>query len=70
MLLNVLDQYKLSTTKQAVTSFAGVPLFLGMAKSLGLEKVLNALPVKERARGYRPAESIFTLMGLCVSLAD
>ena len=67
MLLNVLDQYKLSTTKQTVTSFAGVPLFLGMAKSLGLEKVLNALPVKERARGYRPAESIFTLMGLLQS---
>lgn len=38
-----------------------------MAKSLGLEEALNALPVKVRARGYRPAESIFTLMGLLQS---
>jgi hypothetical protein len=28
-----------------------------------LEERLNALPVKERERGYKPAESIFSLMG-------
>lgn len=64
MITRALEQYKLSTTNQAVTSFAGVPLLLGMAKSLGLEEALNGLPVKERSKGYRPAESIFTLMSL------
>jgi len=63
MLLKNLDAYKVSTTDQAVTSFAGLPLLLGTARSLGLEERLNALPVKERERGYKPAESIFSLMG-------
>lgn len=64
MLTSALEEYKLSTTKQAMTSYAGLPLLLGMAKSLGLEEKLNALPVKERARGYKPAETIFSIMGL------
>jgi hypothetical protein len=67
MVTNWLDKYKVSTTKQAVTSFAGLPLLMGMAKSLGLEKTLNRLPVKERSRGYKPAEIIFTMMGLLQS---
>lgn len=67
MIIKNLEKYKLSTTKQAVTSFAGLPLLLGMAKSLGLEEKLNALPIKERARGYRPAETVFTLIGLLES---
>lgn len=64
MIIRNLDEYKLSTTKQAITSFAGLPLLLGMARSLGLEEKLNTLSVKERARGYSPAETTFTLMGL------
>src|ERR1035437_4105243 len=64
MILRNLDEYKLSRTKQAITSFAGLPLLLGMARSLGLEEKLNALPLKERERGYSPAEMTFTLMGL------
>src|ERR1035437_4669841 len=64
MILENLDRYKLSTTKAAVTSFAGLPMVLGMGKSLGLEEALNGLPLKERDRGYSPAESIFSLMGL------
>ena len=64
MILSNLDRYKVSTTKAAVTSFAGLPMVLGMGKSLGLEEALNRLPLKERARGYTPAESIFSLMGL------
>ena len=67
MLLKNLDGYKLTTTKQAITSFAGLPLLLGMARSLGLEEKLNALPIKERQRGYKPAETILTLMGLLQS---
>ena len=67
MLIKNLDKFKLSTTKQAITSFAGLPLLLGMAKSLGLEEKLNALPLKKRERGYAPAESAFTLMGLMQS---
>jgi len=67
MITSALDQYKVSTTKQAMTSYAGLPLLLGMAKSLGLEKKLNGLPVKERARGYKPAEAMFSLMGLLQS---
>ena len=67
MLLENLDRFKLSTTKAAVTSFAGLPMVLGMGKSLGLEEELDALPLKERERGYSPAESIFTLMGLIVA---
>lgn len=67
MITRALDKYKLSTTKQAVTSYAGLPLLLGMAKSLGLEEKLNGLPVKERARGYPPAETIFSLMGMLQS---
>ena len=66
MLLENLDRFKLSTTKSAVTSFAGVPLLLRMARSLrvdqGLNRVLAAL--KKRDRGYTPAESGFTLMGI------
>jgi hypothetical protein len=50
-------------TKRAITSFAGLPLLLGMARKLGLEEAINALPVKERNRGYKPAESVFTIMG-------
>jgi len=64
MVLKNLDAYKLTTTKQAITSFAGLPLMLGMARSLGLEEKLNALPLKERERGYKPAETILTLTGL------
>ena len=64
MILQNLEIYKVSTTKQAITSFAGLPLLLGMARSLGLEEKLNALPLKERRRGYSPAEMTLTLMGL------
>ena len=38
-----------------------------MAKNLGLEQKLNALPLKKRERGYAPAESALTLMGLIPS---
>lgn len=66
MLLENLDRYKLSTTKAAVTSFAGLPLVMGIAKSLGLEEGLNGAlaAVKKRDRGYTPAQSGFTLMGI------
>ena len=64
MITKNLDKFKVSTTKQLITSFAGLPLFLGMAKTLGLEEQLNALPLKERARGFKPAESAFAIMGL------
>ena len=67
MVTKNLDSFKLTTTKQAITSFAGLPLLLGMAKNLGLEEQINALPLKERARGYKPAESAFALMGLIQS---
>ena len=67
MITKNLDNYKITTTKQAITSFAGLPLLLGMAKNLGLEEQFNALPLKERARGYKPAESAFALMGLIQS---
>ena len=66
MILENLDRYKLSTTKAAVTSYAGLPLLLGMAKSLHLEEGLNRVleRVKERDRGYTPAQSSLTLMGI------
>src|ERR1017187_6312381 len=66
MELNNLDCFKLSTTKAAVTSFAGLPMLLGMGKSLGLEKGLNRVLawVKKGDGGYTPAESAFTLMGI------
>lgn len=67
MIIKNLEKFKVTTTKQAVTSFAGLPLLLGMAKRLGLEEALNALPIKERDRGYAPAETVFTLMGLIQS---
>ena len=67
MIIKNLEKYKVSTTKQAVTSFAGLPLLLGMAKRLGLQEAFNALRVKERDRGYRPAEVAFTLMGMIQS---
>lgn len=67
MIIKNLEKYKVSTTKQAVTSFAGLPLLLGMAKRLGLQEAFNALRVKERDRGYRPAEVAFTLMGMLQS---
>jgi len=64
VILQNLEKYKVSTTKQAITSFAGLPLLLGMARSLGLEEELNALPIKKRERGYSPAETTLALMGL------
>jgi len=64
MLLKNLDRFKVSTTDLAVTSYAGLLLPLGMGRSLGLEEELNRLGVKERRRGYTPAEAGFTLMGL------
>jgi len=67
MITKNLNSFKITTTKQAITSFAGLPLLLGMAKNLGLEEEINALPLKERARGYKPAESAFALMGLIQS---
>ncbi len=67
MITSWLEKYKLSTTKQKVTSYAGLPLLLGMAKNLGLEEALNRLPVKKRNRGYKPAETIFSLMGMLQS---
>ena len=67
MITKNLNSFKITTTKQAITSFAGLPLLLGMAKTLGLEEELNGLPLKERARGYKPAESAFALMGLIQS---
>ena len=67
MLTRNLDEYKVTTTKQAITSFAGLPLLLGMARSLGLEEQLNALPIKRRERGYKPAEPALALMGLLQS---
>ncbi len=67
MITKNLNNFKITTTKQAITSFAGLPLLLGMAKNLGLEEQINALPLKERARGYKPAESAFALMGLIQS---
>lgn len=67
MVTKNLDKFKITTTKQAITSFAGLPLLLGMAKNLGLEEQFNALPLKARARGYKPSESAFALMGLIQS---
>ena len=67
MITKNLNSFKITTTKQAITSFAGLPLLIGMAKNLGLEEQINALPLKERARGYKPAESAFALMGLIQS---
>lgn len=64
MLLKNLDRFKVSTTDQSVTSYAGLVLPLGMGRSLGLDKDLNGLSLKERNRGYQPAEVGFTLMGL------
>jgi hypothetical protein len=59
-----LERVKLGKTTEAVTSFAGLPLFLQMGKALGLEKKINELALKERERGYRPADMVFSLMGM------
>ncbi|OGS04750.1 MAG: hypothetical protein A3G41_02180 [Elusimicrobia bacterium RIFCSPLOWO2_12_FULL_59_9] len=67
MIITNMDKFGVSTTKQAITSFAGLPLLWGMAKSLGLDEKLNGLPLKERERGYRSAEAAFALMGLLQS---
>ena len=64
MITKNLDKYKVSTTEQTITSYAGLPLLMGMARSLGLEGKLNGLKLKERERGYKPAEMIWTMMGL------
>ena len=67
MITKNLSKFKIIPTKQAITSFAGLPLFMSMAKVLGLEEQINALSLKKRARGYKPAENAFTLMGLLQS---
>jgi len=40
---------------------------LGMGRSLGLDRALDALKVKERRRGYTTAEAGFALMGLIIA---
>lgn len=67
MITKDINSFKITTTKQAITSFAGLPLLMGMARNIGLEEQLNKLPLKERSRGYKPAESVFALMGLIQS---
>ena len=67
MILENLKTYKLGVTDEAVTSFAGLPLFLQMGLSLGLKKELDGLQLKERERGYTPSQMIFSLMGLIQS---
>jgi hypothetical protein len=62
-----LERVKLGTTTEAITAFSGLSLFLQVAKALGLEKKLNQLALKARARGYAVAESVFSLMGLLQS---
>lgn len=64
MVLENLGRFKMGTTDEAVTSFGGLPLFYEMGQALGLKKKLNELRVKERERGYKPAEMVFSLMGL------
>src|SRR6266545_3375905 len=64
MILENLRMFKLGTTEEAVTSLGGLPLFLQMGMSLGLEEKLNRLSVKERDRGYTPAQMIFSLIGM------
>ena len=48
MLTKNLDKYKVETTKESLTSFAGLPLLWGMGRSLGLEEKLSGLKIKER----------------------
>lgn len=67
MITRNLERFKIGWTKQAITSFGGLPLMVGMAKSLGLEEAINGLKLKIRDRGYKAAESAFTLMGLIQS---
>lgn len=67
MITRNLDRFKIGPTKQAITSFAGLPLMMGMARSLGLEEAINGLKLKARDRGYKAAESGLTLMGLMQS---
>lgn len=67
MITRNLERFKIETTKQAITSFAGLPLMMGIARSLGLEEALNKLKLKARERGYQPFESAVTLMGLIQS---
>jgi len=67
MILENLRTYKLGTTDEAVTSFGGLPLFLQMGLSLGLQEKLDVLKVKERERGYKPSRMIFSMMGLLQS---
>ena len=59
-----LNKFKITTTKQAIASFAGLPLFASMVKTRGLEEQINTLPLKKWARGYKSAENAFAIMGL------
>ncbi len=67
MITKNLNKFKITTTKQNITSFAGLPLLASMAKNLNLEEQINVLPLKQRDRGYKPAENALTLMGLLQS---
>jgi len=68
--LTNLSRYKLGTTKKTITSYAGLGLVWGVAKGMRLEEKLNALRLKRRNRGYKPAETVFTLMGIMQSGGD
>ena len=52
---------QIAASSQQITAHAGLVLVRELAERLGLPKLLDEITVKQRQRGYRPAEAILAL---------
>jgi len=68
-----LDKFKVKKSRNVrITSRAGLAVIASFAKSLGIFKEIEKrlLHLKERNRGYRVYEKVFSIVGLLISGGD
>jgi hypothetical protein len=62
MIVSNLNAFQVEKTPCSLTSFAGLPLVLGLAHHLGLPQELDAIPgLKSRRRGYSVSDHLLAL---------
>lgn len=62
MIVQNLNGFQVEKTTNSLTSFAGIPLLLGLAERLKLPEKLNRIPgLKTRRRGYSVADHVLSL---------
>lgn len=62
MIVQNLNALQVAKTSNSLTSFAGLPIILGLAERLNLPKKLNSISgLKERRRGYTVSDHVLSL---------